>query len=533
MNFWNKILYLCVVAVALLIPVQSHAQRKKSDIEQLQKFNRFYSYLSAAYVDDVDMAPIVEAAIRSSLAELDPHSTYLNKEELKAEMEAFAGEFSGIGVEYNVLQDTILVVNTVMGGPAEKVGVRPNDRIIEVDGKSAVGLKRTEVPALLRGERGSEVKVVVHRKHISEPLNFTIIRDQIPITTIDAAYKAASDIGYIKVNRFGQTTMKEFRAAMSAMPDISSLILDLRGNGGGLLSQAIEMSGYFLHKAALVVFTEGRAMPTENLYADNFGEFDGHVVVLIDESSASASEIVAGALQDWDRAIIVGRESFGKGLVQRQIGLGDGSAVRLTVARYHTPSGRVIQRPYTKGDKDAYFKAHYNRLMGKESDSLQMDSTSSYKTLRSARTVYGGGGIHPDVMVQSDTTQVSDYMVKLLAQGIYRDFVMSYLDKNRDKVLRNYPTFDKFNAEFHLSDKALEEVVAMATTKGIAYDEAGFNLSCEIMRNQLSAMIAQTLYSASDFYRWINPRQSEYYKRAMELLGNWDTEVVPLLEGKS
>lgn len=529
MNFWR--LYLCLLLVALL-PISGNAQRKRGDIEQIQKFNRFFSYLSAAYVDDVDMKPIVESAIRSSLAELDPHSTYLNQEELKAEMESFAGEFSGIGVEYNVLQDTVLVVNTVAGGPAERVGIRPNDRIVEIDGKSAIGLSRSDVPPLLRGESGSKVDVGVVRRGESEVLNFTVTRDKIPITTIDAAYKATDNIGYVKVNRFGHTTMTEFREAMGKIGDVKGLILDLRGNGGGLLNQAVEMAGYFLPKDALVVYTEGRAMPTEEFRAKNFGEFKGRVVVLIDESSASASEIVAGALQDWDRAVIVGRGSFGKGLVQRQIGLGDGSAVRLTIARYHTPSGRVIQRPYERGDKESYYKAHYNRMAGR-TDSLSTDSLPAYKTLREGRVVYGGGGIAPDVVVQSDTTRVSDYMIKLLSKGVYRDFVMSYLDNNRENLAVRYPDFEQFDADFKLQDADLEGVVAMATAAGIEYDAEGFALSREIVRNQLSAMIAQTLYSTSEFYRWINPREGDAYQCAVGLLENWNSETLPLLKSKS
>lgn len=531
MNFWR--VYLCLMLVAAsLLPVSGSAQRKRSDIEQIQKFNRFYSYLSAAYVDEVDMKPIVEAAIRSSLAELDPHSTYLNEEELKAEMESFAGEFSGIGVEYNILQDTILVVNTVVGGPAEKVGVRANDRIVEIDGKSAVGLSRSDVPKLLRGEKGSRVDVGVVRRGQAEVLNFVITRDNIPITTIDAAYKAADGIGYVKVNRFGHTTMTEFREAMQSLGKVKGLILDLRGNGGGLLGQAVEMAGYFLPKDALVVYTEGRAMPAEYFRADNYGEFEGRVVVLIDENSASASEIVAGALQDWDRAVIVGRGSFGKGLVQRQIGLGDGSAVRLTIARYHTPSGRVIQRPYERGDKASYYKAHYNRIVG-HTDSLSTDSLPAYKTLRTERVVYGGGGIAPDVVVASDTTRVSDYMVRLLSRGVYRDFVMSYLDKYRTELKSKYPSFEEFEAGFCLQDADLEAIVAMATAAGIEYDAEGFALSREIIRNQLSAMIAQTLYSTSEFYRWINPRENDSYRRAVELLQNWDNEAQPLLNPKT
>ena len=528
MSFCRICLFLSAVVLALW-PMPSQAQRSREDLEQIQKLNRFYSLLSASYVDDVDMAPIVESAIRASLAELDPHSYYLTAEEMKAEMESFAGEFSGIGVEYNLLRDTIIVVNTIAGGPAENVGIRPNDRIVEIEGRSAVGLSRTDIPALLRGEKGSRVSVGIVRRGVKEPLSFTITRDKIPITTIDAAYRAADDVGYIKVNRFGHTTMREFREAMTSLGKVDKLILDLRGNGGGLLGQAVEMAGYFLPKGSLVVYTEGRSIPSESFYADRYNEFKGRVVVLIDESSASASEIVAGALQDWDRAIVVGRESFGKGLVQRQVGLGDGSAVRLTIARYHTPSGRVIQRPYTKGDKEGYYKAHYSRIAGIK-DSLATDSLPKYRTLKSKRAVYGGGGIRPDIVVHSDTTQVSNYMIKLLSQGLYRDFVMSYLDENRNELLSHYPAYESFEKSFYLSDTELERLVAMAAAVGVEYDAEGFALSREIIRNQLSAMIAQLLYSPSAFFRWINPRQVDSYIKALELLAEWDKQAAPLLK---
>ncbi len=532
MNFWMRYTICCAVALLALLPMSGHAQRNRDDIEQIQKFNRFYSYLSSGYVDDVDMEPLIESAIRATLAELDPHSYYLNQEELKTEMESFAGEFSGIGIEFNILQDTILVVNTIAGGPAESVGLRAGDRIVEVDGKGVVGLKRSEVPPILRGERGSVVRVGVRRKFNPEILYFAITRDNIPITTIDAAYKASEDIGYVKVNRFGHTTMKEFREAMAGIGKCSSLILDLRGNGGGLLGQAVDLAGYFLPKNALVVYTEGRAVDSEYFHSRGDCEFSGEIIVLIDESSASASEIVAGALQDWDRALIVGRDSFGKGLVQRQIPLGDGSAVRITVARYHTPSGRVIQRPYEKGEKEKYYEAHLSRLVGKDADSLAVDSLPEYKTLRSARRVYGGGGIKPDVIVQSDTTHVSDYVVKLLSQGVYADFIMEYMDANRDELQRNYPTFAVFNTEFEFTDADFRRLTEIATAKGVAYDEAGLQLSRELISNQLSAMVAQRLFSTSEFYQLLNPRENDPYNEALRLLHNWEELALPLLEPK-
>ena len=342
-----------LIAIAALLAAATPA--KAQELENLQQFRKLmqvYRYLNGLYVDEVEMEPVVEGAIRGMLEELDPHSAYLDAEEMKGVEESFDGEFSGIGVEFNVLRDTVIVVNTIAGGPAERVGVRANDRIVRIDTLPAVGMTRTEVPRHLRGRTGSKVEIDVVRHGTPEPLHFVIVRDRIPLNTVDAAYLTPEGIGYIKVNRFGRTTMEEFTKAYRELGRPERLILDLRGNGGGLLEQAIGMAGFFLPRGAQIVSTEGRAVPASVFRAPSNGEdLKGRLVVLIDESSASASEIVAGAIQDWDRGVIVGRPSFGKGLVQRQIGLPDGSAVRITVARYHTPSGRVIQRPYEKGNR--------------------------------------------------------------------------------------------------------------------------------------------------------------------------------------
>ena len=338
------------------------AAQETGAAQQLRKLMQVYRYLDGLYVDEVEMGPLVESAIEGMLEELDPHSAYIGAEDMKGVQESFDGEFSGIGIEFNVLRDTVIVVNTIVGGPAERVGVMPNDRIVRIDTLDAVGFKQTDVPKHLRGKTGTRVEIDVVRHGEPAPLHFVIVRDKIPLNTVDAAYMAADGVGYIKVNRFGRTTMSEFREAFDKLGRPQSLILDLRGNGGGLLEQAVEMAGFFLPRGALVVSTEGRAVPPMSLRNPHDGEApDGPLAVLIDENSASASEIVAGAVQDWDRGVVVGRPSFGKGLVQRQIGLGDGSAVRITVARYHTPSGRVIQRPYEKGKRREYYLDHLRR----------------------------------------------------------------------------------------------------------------------------------------------------------------------------
>jgi carboxyl-terminal processing protease len=323
--------------------------------------------------------------------------------------------------------------------------------------------------------------------------------------------------------------MSEFRSAVESLGEIEALILDLSSNGGGLFDQSIEMAGYFLPKESLVVSNEGRMIEPRYYRTKEEGVFKGHVAVIINSSSASASEIVAGALQDWDRAIVVGQNSFGKGLVQQQVPLGDGSAVRITVARYHTPTGRAIQRPYEQGHREEYYKNRYKSV-----DSLAVDSVKDlrpkYKTLLQGREVLGGGGITPDVVVKVDTTQVSDYMVKIVAQGVYSDFILEYMDREREKLEKRYPTFEKFEKEFELDDKAMARLVELCTAKGIEYDQDGYLKSKDLIKDQLSAMVAQRLFSTSEFYRWMNPRQNESYQKALYLLQNWDKEAKKYIE---
>ena len=510
-----KITLILFVMLSLL-PCVVQAQRTDDAVVQLQKLNRLYRHLYNSYVDSVDMAPLVESGIRAMLEELDPHSVYLDEKEMKSSQEVMEGEFSGIGVEYNILNDTIMVVNTVPQGPAEGVGLLPNDRIVKIDGENVVGIERSDVPPRLRGETGTVVSVSVVRRGVSEELNFSITRDKIPITTVDAAYLISKDAGYIKVNRFGRTTMQEFEQAMSQLGEVGTLVLDLSNNGGGLLDQAVGMAGYFIEQDSLVVSTEGRAIEPRYFYAEDGGRFKGNLIVMINESSASGSEIVAGAVQDWDRGLLVGRSSFGKGLVQSQIPLGDGTAVRLTVARYHTPSGRVIQRPYERGHADEYHKAHIERLRSAGEDSVVLKS--KFKTLRLGRDVYADGGIRPDIVVQSDTTQISDYMVKVVAKGVYNELLLGYLDRNREKLQNDYPTFERFEKEYSFPDEQMQRLVELAEAKGVKYDAEGYELSRELMRTQLTAMVAQRLFSTSEYYRYINPRVNDSYKRVLLLL---------------
>ena len=436
---------------------------------------------------------------------------------------------SKVGYRY---KDSILVINTVEGGPSERAGLKANDRIVTINGENVVGIARNDVSPKLRGERGSTVALGGVRRGEESVLNYNVVRDNIPITTIDAAFMANDKVAYVKVNRFGRTTMQEFRQAMAEVAGAEALILDLCGNGGGLLGEAVDMAGYFLPRQSLVVSIEGRAVPTEAYRASVGDAFQGRVVVMIDEASASGSEIVAGALQDWDRAVIVGEASFGKGLVQRQVPLGDGSAMRLTVARYHTPSGRVIQRPYENGHKEEYYRAHIDRLRGAGADSVGKEAVG-YKTLRSQRTVYGGGGIQPDVKVESDTTRVSDYMAHIVAQGVYSDFLMEYMDRFRPMLDEQYPTFQAFDSGFRLNDDIMAMLIRAATKRGIEYNDKEYAHSKELIRIQLTAMIAQRLYSTEEFYRVMNPRENQSYIKAMEILSNWESQGAKILAGEN
>lgn len=514
------LLFLAAVAVAVPASAQS---KRADDVMQLQKLNRFYGYLSKFYVDDVDMAPLVEKAIEGMLSELDPHSSYIPPEEMKGVMEQFDGEFSGIGIEFNVRRDTVFVVNTIAGAPAERVGVRPNDRIVTIDGENAVGLRRSDVPGKLRGKTGSKVRIGVARHGTDGVLEFDITRDKIPINTVDAAYRIDDSTGYIKINRFGRTTMAEFTAAFERLSPLKALVLDLRSNPGGLFEQAISLANFFLPSGSVIVSTEGRGVPTQVYTATRKGEFTkGNLVVLMDGFSASASEIVAGALQDWDRAVIVGQPSFGKGLVQRQLPLGDSSAVRITIARYHTPTGRVIQRPYENGKRSEYYEAHRERLLNVDAADTSFIDKPVYRTLRTGRTVYGGGGITPDVTVVQDTVAFTPYFFNLTAKGVVPEYLYGYLDSERENLEHEYPSdFDGFRNRFVVTDDMIDGIVSLGKERGVEPDSLQLSKSRPLMAKQLKALLARSLFSDSEYYEIMNAEGDEYFDEAVEILCKW------------
>ncbi len=503
---------------------------------QYLKLTEFYRIMAGNYLDTMSYAAVVEKGITSMLAELDPHSIYLTAKELQTSNEELGGGFSGIGIEFNTLNDTIIVVNTIVGGPAEMVGMLPNDRIISIEGSSAVGMSRTDVPKHLRGPKGSKVDLTVFRRGVPETLDFTIVRDDIPINTIDAAYKPDPRTGYIKVNRFGATTGREFAEAFDKFGGkIDGLILDLRGNGGGFLPEAIRMSEFFLDRGQRIVSTRGNMYPVQEFDAEADGRFNrGRLIVLVDEISASASEIVAGAVQDWDRGIIVGNTTFGKGLVQREFPLNDGSAVRITIAEYLTPSGRAIQRPYERGHKEEYYRQAVERYNAEHygiapADTLPASESGEAKapvvreqfsTLRSGRPVYSADGINPDVMVAADTTAFSQYWSKLVRSGKLQEFVQVHIDSNRARLASRYRNIESFIAGFN-ADELLPALADYAAAGGIERDEQGLETSRSWLSGQIKALIASRLWDTTGYYRVSHATLDEGFRRAYGIMLDW------------
>lgn len=492
-----------------------------------QKFVHAMEVISRFYVDSVNSDKMVEKALVKILEDLDPHSNYLTPEEVKEMNEPLQGNFEGIGVSFNILNDTILIINPVPGGPSEKLGIRAGDKIININKEkvAGIGISNKGVFDRLRGAKGTRVDVSIKRNGERALLEFTITRDKIPIYSLDAAYMVDDKIGYIKLNRFAMTTAKEFLSALDSLKKhgLKSLILDLSGNGGGYLDEAITLANQFLSKDKLIVYTEGLNSPRIEYDADASGEFEkGNVVVLIDESSASASEILSGALQDWDRAVIVGRRSFGKGLVQRPFPLPDGSMLRLTVARYYTPTGRLIQKSYQKGLKE-YENDLMNRYKHGEfitADSIRLPDSLVYYTKEKHRKVYGGGGIMPDVFVPLDTANFSDYYRDLVRKGILNQFILNYIDKNRQSLQAGYPDFKLFKDKFIVSDELFGEMVAFAEKEKLQANQKDIAISGPTIRKLIKAYFARDLWNTSEFYEIYNEDETAVQK-AILILNNW------------
>jgi carboxyl-terminal processing protease len=512
------------IALSLVLSTGLYSQ---TVYEQTYKFGRVLELIDRYYVDTVNDNKLVESAIVEMLKNLDPHSTYITSDEVKEMNEPLLGNFEGIGISFNILNDTIFIISPISGGPSEKVGIRAGDRIVKVDDKNVAGIGITTkgVYDLLRGNKGTKVKVTIVRRNQKKPIDFTITRDKIPIYSLDAAYMVNDSVGYIKLNRFALTTMGEFTTALDQLKKegMTALILDLTGNGGGYLETAHQLADQFLGKGKLIVYTKGLHSERHDYVATQDGDFEkGHLIILIDEGSASASEIVTGAVQDWDRGIIIGRRSFGKGLVQRPFLLPDQSMIRLTIARYYTPTGRLIQKPYSNGktayDEDIIDRYNNGELM--HADSIHFPDSLKYHTLVSSRTVYGGGGIMPDFFVPIDTSYYSDYYRDIIRNGILNQFLLEYVDANRVNFRKEYPQFSSFDVNFKVDDKLMSKLIRYAAKEGLPENKAGINTSRNELKLLVKAYIARDLWNTSEFFEVLNTRDANF-KKAVDVLNNW------------
>lgn len=477
------------------------------------KFEEILTYVNRMYVEDVDTEELTDHAIVSMLEKLDPHTSYISRADVKDANQRIDGNFVGVGVRFQILKDTLIVVEAIPGGPSEKLGIQAGDKIIKIENNlvAGIGLKNSDVRSKLLGDIGTKVKVEIQRRNSKKLLIFTITRGKIPLNSVDCAYMVTPKTGYIKLNSFSRTTMDEIQLAMNTLTanGMENLILDLQNNGGGLLYTARDLSDEFLSPNKLVVYSEGKHQPRTELRTERIGSWEkGRLVVLINENSASASEIVSGAVQDWDRGLIVGRRSFGKGLVQRPIPLSDGSELRLTVARYYTPTGRYIQKPYS--DLEAYKNDYMDRYLHGEfynQDSIKKFPDSlKYTTKIQKRTVYGGGGIMPDVFVPMDTLGFSDYFRDLVRGGHFNPFALTFVEKNRAMLKKSYPDFESYVANFKTDEKFMNEFFKYVKTEqpDLEFNQEQYSESEALIKIRLKAILAQDLFGTAAFYQVYN-----------------------------
>ena len=518
---------LLLLAVLLTLPACAQSRFGDVDFEQIKKLQMAQVAITSLYVDSVDQQKLAEDAINGMLSKLDPHSSYTNAKDTKKLNEPLSGNFEGIGVSFNMVKDTLLVLQVVSKGPCERVGVLAGDRIIAVNGVTIAGVKmdRDSIMSKLRGPKGTIANLDVVRRGTQGVLHFKVVRDKIPVNTVDAAYLIKPGTGYIHLDSFGATSGKEVHDKIAELrkQGMTDLILDLSMNGGGYLNAAQEVASEFLPKGASVVYTDGRVMPRQDLLAEGGGlmQKEGRIVILVDEFTASAAEIVSGAIQDNDRGTIIGRRTFGKGLVQRPIDLPDGSMIRLTVSHYYTPSGRCIQKPYTKGQKEEYdqdLEKRYTRGELTSIDSIHLDSTKVFKTLQKGRTVYGGGGIMPDIFVPLDTTTYSPYYRALRRYNLINDYTLRYVDEHRKELKRKYKKFDNYVQYFNVPTSLTDSIIAEGKRKKLEpKDDKELQATLEDLRYTLKCTIAYDLWDRNEYFRLINKR-NDIVKRALQFL---------------
>lgn len=518
---------ICAAACCMMM-MPLHAQMKitVSKDSPLFKLQIAEMAISNMYVDSVDEKKLVEDGIRGMLEKLDPHSAYLTAKEVKAADEPLSGGFEGIGVQFNMIDDTLMVIQPVVNGPSEKAGIIAGDRIVTVNDTAIAGVKmsREDIMRRLRGPKGTKVRLGVVRSGITDTLQFTVTRDKIPVKTVDAVYMIRPEVGYIRIGSFGSTTHTEFMEGMRLLrkKGMKSLILDLQENGGGYLQAAVDVANEFLQSGDMIVYTDGLKTPKSEYRAKGDGSFTkGRVVVLVDSYTASAAEIVTGAIQDHDRGTVVGRRTFGKGLVQRPVSLPDGSMIRLTVSHYYTPAGRCIQKPYTKGGGKDYAMDMMNRLKSGEltsADSVHFADSLKYYTLRDHRTVYGGGGIMPDHFVPLDTTRYTKFHRMLAAKNVILNANLRYIDSHRKDLQKAYKSFNTFNASFEIPQSVIDGILKEGERLDIKpKDDEELATTLPYLRLQLKALVARDLWDMSEYFAVTN-ESSDIVKKAIEIL---------------
>ena len=510
------------------LPSHSQMRVNFSEDSPMRKLHIAEMAITNLYVDSVDERKLVEDAIRGMLEKLDPHSSYADPEEVKAMNEPLQGNFEGIGVQFNMVDDTLLVIQPVSKGPSEKVGIMAGDRIVSVNDTAIAGVKmaREEIMRRLRGPKGTKVRLGIVRRGVAETLKFTVKRDKIPVKSVDAVYMIRPGVGYIRIGNFGATTYAEFMRGLEQLrkEGMRDLILDLQDNGGGYLQAAVQVANEFLQKNELIVYTEGRQFPRMDYNARGNGDFrEGRVLVLVNEFTASAAEIVSGAIQDHDRGTIIGRRTFGKGLVQRPVDLPDGSMIRLTIAHYYTPAGRCIQKPYTKGDIEDYALDFDKRLKHGEltnRDSIHFADSLRFYTLKERRPVYGGGGIMPDVFVPLDTLQYTKYHRQLVLKGVVINTDLRYIDNHRDQLRSLFPTFEAFRTGFQVPQALIDDVMKDGEKQGVKpEDDAELQKTLPYLKAQLKALVARDLFDMSEYFQIIN-EESDIVKAAIRCLSS-------------